>query len=133
MSILRSTIVALVLAAATVAVATGSAATSAVTINPRLSYCVQDAYQGKVFFAIRVRNHSSLKVHYKKDNVRALWKRAYESGVKDSWANTVTLEADIPASHGFTFNGSFGADGKKQIIACWLHYDGSNHRVPLIR
>jgi hypothetical protein len=124
---------ALVLAVAALGVATGSAATSPVTLNPRLSFCLQDAYHGKVFFLIRVRNNSSVKVHYKKDDVRAIWKRAYESGVKDSWANTVTLEADVPANHRFTFRGSFGADGKKQIIACWLHYDGSNHRVPLIR
>lgn len=112
--------------------ATDAKAQGSVRIDPSLSRCIQDAYNGKVYFFIHVRN-SGPRVHYKKDNVRALWKRAYESGVKDSWANSVTLEANIPGYHGFTFRGSFGADGKKLIIACWLHYDGSNHRIRLVR
>jgi hypothetical protein len=133
----RSVLAALMVAAVALlclapAMATSAKAQSSVKIVPRLSRCIQDAYHGKVYVFIHVRN-SGPRTHYKKDNVRAIWKRAYESGVKDSWLNSVTLEADIPGYHGFTFRGSFGADGKKLIIACWLRYDGSGQRIRLIQ
>lgn len=119
-------------AALAIGVGVPSAAAPAVTINYRLSSCLQMplAGEGQVRFFVRLVNRSARAASFAK-TLTFVWLRP--DGWKDSWLNSISANSlRVPANRGKRYYVDFGADPTKLILRCAIKV-GSSPRLHHVR